>query len=125
MNSGNMLYQVPNGDLWPLAQKGITGTGAQTSRGGPVSTAGGLLFVGTPSDRKFRARDASNGRVLWEYELPAGTESIPAVYEADGRQFVVIPCGWEGMFQQGLNIQPPAGKTTRYIAFALPKSLVE
>lgn len=120
MQSGNMLYQVPNGDLWPLAQQGITGTGAQATRGGPTATAGDLLFVPTASDRKFRARDASTGQILWEYDLPAAGEGTPAIYEADGRQFVVIPVGWDGQFQQGLGI-PPAPETMRYVAFALPE----
>jgi len=120
MQTGTKLYEIPNGDMMPLARQGITGTGAQTTRGGPVTTAGGLLFVGTASDRKFRARDASTGHTLWEYDLPAATEGVPAVYEVDGRQYIVIPCGWEGMFHQQLDMPPPP-KTNRYIAFALPK----
>jgi quinoprotein glucose dehydrogenase len=120
MNSGNMLYQVPNGDMMQLAKRGITGTGSQATRGGPVSTAGDLLFVPTPSDRKFRARDASTGETLWSYDLPAAGEGTPAVYQVDGRQFVVIPCGWQGQFHQGLDM-PPVPKTMRYIAFALPE----
>lgn len=121
MNSGNMLYQVPNGDMMELARQGITGTGSQATRGGPAVTASDLLFVATPSDRKFRARDASTGQILWEYDLPAAGEGTPAIYQADGRQFIVIPVGWEGQFHQGLDM-PPVPKTMRYIAFALPVS---
>jgi len=120
MNTGTMLYQVPNGNVKVLADKGITGTGSQTPRGGPVATAGGLLFVGTSSDRKLRARDVATGETLWEYDLPAASEGVPAVYEVDGRQFVVIPCGWDGMFNGGLGLPKPP-KINRYIAFALPK----
>ena len=120
MNSGNMLYQIPNGDEMVLARQGITGTGTQATRGGPTVTASDLLFVPTAGDRKLRARDASTGQVLWEHDLPAAGEGTPAIYEADGRQFVVIPVGWEGQFHQGLDM-PPVPKTMRYMAFALPK----
>ena len=121
MNSGNMLYQVPNGDEMQLAKKGVTGTGTQATRGGPAVTASDLLFVPTSGDRKLRARDASNGETLWEYDLPAAGEGTPAIYEADGRQFVVIPVGWEGQFHQGMDT-PPVPPTMRYMAFALPKA---
>ena len=120
MNSGNILWQVPNGDVKPLADKGITGTGAQTPRGGPVATAGGLIFVGTASDRKFRARDAATGQVLWEKELDAATEGVPAVYEVGGRQYVTIPVGGTGHFAGGLGLEEPG--PNRYVTYALPKA---
>jgi len=119
MNSGVMLYQVPNGDMAVLGEKG-RGLGAQTSRGGPVVTAGGLLFVGTSSDRKFRARDVANGETLWSFDLPAASEGTPAVYQVAGREYIVIPCGWTGMFNGGLGLPPPP-KINRYIAFTLPR----
>jgi quinoprotein glucose dehydrogenase len=118
MNSGNILWQVPNGEIMTLAAKGITGTGSQAPRGGPVATAGGLLFVGTATDRKFRARDAATGEVLWEHDLPAATEGVPAVYEAGGRQFVVIAVGGHGHFANGLGLPEPG--PNQYMAFALP-----
>src|SRR5690606_28860146 len=74
MDSGNILYQIPNGEVLPLLEQGITGVGAQTPRGSPVVTGGGLMFIGTASDRKFRARDANTGEVLWEHDLDAATE---------------------------------------------------
>jgi quinoprotein glucose dehydrogenase len=85
-----------------------------------VVTGGGLMFIGTASDRKFRARDANTGAVLWEHDLDAATEGVPAVYEVDGRQFVVIPVGGIGHFANGLGL--PAPGPNRYIAFALPKA---
>ncbi len=120
MNSGNMLYQIPNGDEMAAVKLGVTGTGTQATRGGPTVTATDLLFVPTAGDRKLRARDASSGQTLWEYDLPAAGEGTPAIYEAAGREFVVIPVGWEGQFHQGLGM-PPVPKTVRYMAFALPK----
>lgn len=119
MNTGNKLWQVPNGEIMTLEEQGITGVGSQAPRGGPVATAGGLLFVGTATDRKLRARDADTGDVLWEYEVPAATEGVPAIYEADGRQFVVIPVGGVGHFAGGLGLPEPG--ESQYMAFALPQ----
>ena len=117
MNTGEMLYRIPNGDsLQPLAE-GHHDVGSQAPRGGPVATAGGLLFVGTAGDRTFRARDAATGRVLWEHKLDAATEGVPAVYEIGGRQFITIPVGGQGLFpQQGA----PEPGPSRYVTFALP-----
>jgi quinoprotein glucose dehydrogenase len=56
--------------------------------------------------------------VLWEYELPAATEGVPAVYEAGGRQFVVVPVGGVGHFANGLGLPKPG--PSQYMAFALP-----
>ena len=72
------------------------------------------MFIGaTLFDRKFRAFDKTTGELLWEDELPAAGVATPAVYEADGRQFIVIAAGG-GKFGG-----PQSGK---YLAFALPKS---
>ena len=89
-------------------------------RGGPVATAGGLVFVGTSSDRKIRARDADTGKVLWEYELPAATEGVPAVYQAGGREYLVIGVGGDGLFAPKLGQSAPG--PSQYMAFALPKA---
>lgn len=119
MNTGEQLYHIPNGGMSQLMEQGINDTGAQTPRGGPVATAGGLLFVGTASDRMFRARDADTGRVLWEYQLDAATEGVPATYMVNGRQYVTIPVGGEGHFLGGLRM--PAPGRSRYVTFALPE----
>lgn len=121
MTTGKMLYQIPNGDEMAALKLGVKDTGTQATRGGPAVTGSDLLFVPTAGDRKLRARDASTGKTLWDYDLPAAGEGTPAIYEADGREFVVIPVGWEGQFHQGLGM-PPVPKTMRYMAFALPKA---
>ena len=54
-------------------------------------TAGGLIFLGTGPERKVRAYDRDNGKELWVYSLPNGSEGMPATYEVNGRQFVVFP----------------------------------
>jgi outer membrane protein assembly factor BamB len=60
-------------------------------RGGPLATAGGLLFVATASDRTVRAYDRENGKMLWSKDLPTGSEGVPATYDVGGRQFIVFP----------------------------------
>ncbi len=111
LDSGEIEWTVPLGEYPELAERGIPPTGSE-NYGGPVVTASGLLFIGaTARDRKFRAFDKRTGQLLWETVLPAGGNATPAVYEADGRQFVVIAAG--------------GGKTGgisggSYVAFALP-----
>jgi quinoprotein glucose dehydrogenase len=83
-----------------------------------VATAGGLVFVGTSSDRKVRARDAATGQVLWEQQLDAASEGVPAVYEAGGKEYVVFAVGGDGLFPPKLG-QPKPG-ANRYVAYALP-----
>jgi quinoprotein glucose dehydrogenase len=118
MNTGNILWQVPDGDVAPLAAQGVKDTGSHAPRGSPVATASGLLFTATSSDRKFRVRDADTGKVIWEYDLPAASEGVPAVYQTGGREFVVIPVGGNGLFTNGFGMPKPG--PNQYIAFALP-----
>lgn len=118
LNEGTILWQVPNGSVYDLQRFGIENTGSHAPRGGPVVTAGGLVFVATASDRTLRARDADTGEVLWEYALPAGSEGVPAVYAVDGRQYIAVPVGGNGLFSQGLNLPEPG--TPQYMVFALP-----
>ena len=118
MQTGEIIWQVPNGEVMMLAEKGIRDTGSTAPRGGPVATASGLIFIGTSSDRKVRARDADTGKVLWEHQLDAASEGVPAVYEAGGKQYVVFPVGGDGLFAPRLG-QPKPG-ANRYVAFALP-----
>jgi quinoprotein glucose dehydrogenase len=117
LNEGTIMWQVPDGDVSSLAAKGIVGTGSQAPRGGIAATAGGLLFIGTSSDRKFRAYDADTGQVLWSYDLQAATEGVPAVYAVNGKQYIAIAVGGNGLFSQGLeNAEPGPGQ---YLVFAL------
>jgi glucose dehydrogenase len=120
LNKGTILWQIPNGDVASLAAKGITGTGSHAPRGGVVATAGGVLFIGTSSDRKFRAYDADSGKVLWSYDLPAATEGVPAVYSVGGKQYVAIAVGGNGLFSQGLDHPEPG--PGQYMVFALGSS---
>jgi len=112
LDQGTIRWQVPLGEVPKLAAQGLKNTGSE-NYGGPLVTAGGLLFIGaTNSDKKFRAFDKSSGAKLWEYTLPAAGNATPSTYEVDGRQFVVISAG-------GGKWGNPSGGT--YVAFALPR----
>jgi quinoprotein glucose dehydrogenase len=110
LDTGDIVWKIPFGEYPELAEKGLHDTGSE-NYGGPLVTAGGLLFIGaTDRDRKFHAYDKATGKLLWETLLPAGGNATPATYEAEGRQFVVIAAG-------GGKSEAPSGGT--YVAFAL------
>ncbi|GAC1628122.1 MAG: hypothetical protein PVS2B2_23280 [Candidatus Acidiferrum sp.] len=112
LNTGEYVWKIPLGEYPELSAKGIKNTGTE-NYGGPVVTAGGLLFIGaTNFDKKFRAFDKSTGELLWETTLPFAGNATPATYEVNGRQFVVIAAGG------GKDPKSPSGGV--YIAFALP-----
>ena len=112
LDTGEIVWKIPFGEFPELVAKGIRNTGSE-NYGGPVVTAGGLLFIGaTDHDRKFHAFDKATGKLLWETTLPAGGNATPATYEVAGRQFVVIAAGG------GKSKQPSGGS---YVAFALPE----
>lgn len=109
LNKGKIRWQIPLGEVPELAAKGLKNTGTGNF-GGPIVTAGGLVFIGaTTYDEKFRAFDKKTGKLLWETKLPAGNFATPAMYEMNGRQYVVVPAG-------GGRGTPSSGK---YVAFAL------
>ena len=118
MDSGKKLWSLPDGEVMMLAAKGIHDTGSTAPRGGPVATGGGLVFVGTSSDRMVRARDEMTGKVLWQDQLDAASEGVPAVYEAGGKEYIVFAVGGDGLFPPKLG-QPKPGPN-RYVAYALP-----
>ena len=112
LNKGEIAWKIPFGEFPELAAKGMRQTGTE-NYGGPVVTAGGLLFIAaTGWDRKFHAFDKTTGKLLWETTLPASGNATPATYEVNGRQFVVIAAG-------GGKSGAPSGGS--YVAFALPK----
>ncbi len=93
LNRGTIVWQVPFGEYPELTAKGVAITGSE-NYGGGIVTAGGLFFIGaTNYDRKFHAFDKTTGKLLWETTLPAAGNATPAIYEAYGRQFVVIAAG--------------------------------
>ena len=64
--------------------------------GGPLVTAGKLIFIGATMDERFRAFDKLSGKLVWEYQLEAGGYATPASYEINGKQYVVIAGGGNG-----------------------------
>jgi len=111
LNTGEYVWKIPLGEYPELAAKGQTNTGTE-NYGGPIVTAGGLLFIGaTNFDKKFRAFDKSTGELLWETTLPFSANTTPAAYAVNGRQFVVIAAGG------GKDPKSPSGGI--YVAFAL------
>lgn len=95
LDKGEILWKVPLGEYPELVARGIRHTGAK-SFGGPVVTAGNLVFIAGTPDEKIRAFDTFTGQVLWEYKLPAGGYATPSVYMVDGKQYVVIAAGGGG-----------------------------
>ena len=93
--NGQILWKVPLGEYPALVAKGIRNTGTMNF-GGPVVTAGGILFIGATADEKIRAFETHSGRVLWEYKLPAGGYATPSVYMVNGKQYVAISAGGGG-----------------------------
>jgi quinoprotein glucose dehydrogenase len=122
LNAGTIDWQVPLGEVPELAAKGFTQTGSHFPKVGPVLTAGGLIFTGT-RDRKVRALDSSTGKVLWEAEVPAGVEGMPAVYQIDGREYVVF-CAAAQATTYTHDVPGHTALQTpipgAYVAFALP-----
>jgi quinoprotein glucose dehydrogenase len=115
LNEGTIKWRIPLGDVPELAARGFKNTGSHYPKVGPVVTAGGLIFTGT-RDRKVRALDVENGKVLWEKEVDAALEGMPAVYELGGRQYVVFCAS----AQVGLIPATQGRISGAYVAFALP-----
>ena len=110
LNTGHHVWQIPLGEVATLKERGIEATGTE-NYGGPIVTAGGLLFIAATKDNRFRAFDKRTGALLWEHALPASGFATPATYEVNGKQYVVIACGGSKL---GTN------KGDSYVAFALP-----
>jgi len=91
MVHGTIRWQVPLGTFTLAGPNGPPGT---ISLGGPIVTAGGLVFIaGTVLDPHFRAFDIETGRELWSAELPAPGHATPMTYESHGKQYVVVSTG--------------------------------
>jgi quinoprotein glucose dehydrogenase len=111
LNTGVIKWKVVLGEYPELTARGIPPTGTE-NYGGPVVTAGGLIFIGATADETFRGFDKDNGQILWQAKLPFGGNATPSTYMVDGRQFVVISAGG------GKSGRPRGGSL---VAFALPK----
>ncbi len=110
LNTGEIKWKVVLGGYPELTARGIPPTGTE-NYGGPVVTAGGLIFIGATADETFRAFDKETGEILWKAKLPFSGNATPSTYMADGKQYVVISAG-------GGKSGRPAGGSV--VAFRLP-----
>ena len=109
LNTGDIIWKDTLGTYPEFAAKGIK-TGSE-NYGGPVVTAGGVLFIAATRDGKFRAFNKRTGQLLWETNLPAPGFATPAIYQLNGKQYIVIACG-------GGKLGTISGDS--YVSFALP-----
>jgi quinoprotein glucose dehydrogenase len=118
LNTGEYAWKIPLGEYPELAAQGMKDTGTE-NYGGPMVTAGGLVFIAaTNFDRRFRAFDKLTGQLLWETTLPCAGNATPATYQVGGRQFVLVHATG-GKARRG---EPSGGI---YVAFALPKPFAQ
>jgi quinoprotein glucose dehydrogenase len=113
-NTGDIAWKVVLGVTDELPE-GKKNTG-RYSMGGPIVTAGGLVFIAATNDRRFRAFDSRTGRELWVTRLPLNAHAVPMTYQGkDGKQYVAIVAGG----RSALDDTPPDGSDA-LIVYALP-----
>lgn len=113
LSSGTIKWESVLGTPRDLAPVPVTFKWGTPNFGGPVVTAGGLVFIGAAMDDYLRAFDAESGHELWKGRLPAGGQATPMTYEWQGRQYVVIAAG--GQARVGTRLGDFV------IAYALPR----
>jgi quinoprotein glucose dehydrogenase len=92
LNTGEYRWRITLGEHAALRSKGVPITGTE-QYGGPIVTAGGLVFIAATQDAKFRAFDKTTGKLLWQTTLPAAGYATPSTFAAHGKQYVVIAAG--------------------------------
>ncbi len=113
LQTGKIKWQVPLGEHEKLSKRGIGITGTENF-GGPMVTAGRLVFCAGTRDQKIRAFDVDTGVELWSHKLPFGGYAPPSSYAIDGRQYIVIPATGGGKLGGSI------GDT--WVAFTLPET---
>jgi quinoprotein glucose dehydrogenase len=116
LNTGTIKWQVRTGDEPRAAAQGATDTGVISQRSGIITTVTGLLFH-AGEDGKVRAHDVETGKVLWTGTLPAGSRGGPAMYEVNGRQFLVVNASQTPQGGRGAAARMTGQRA--YVAFAL------
>jgi quinoprotein glucose dehydrogenase len=118
LNKGTIRWQVPVGDDLRAIREGVHDTGGIDIRVGMVTTPTGLIFL-AGGDMKIRAYDEDTGKVLWTAQLPGQSQGIPAMYEANGRQYLIV----NATSAPGVRGAVPTSAQPRgYIAYALPSA---
>lgn len=111
LQQASILWRIPLGDYPAVLAQGQSGLGAE-NYGGPVVTAGDLLFIAATPDQMIRAYNKHTGELLWQSRLPAAGFATPISYAVDGRQYIVVAAG-------GGKLGQASGSS--YVAFALPE----
>jgi quinoprotein glucose dehydrogenase len=120
-NTGDILWASRLGISEDLP-KGKQETGANNGSGGPIVTAGGLVFIGATSDRYFRAFDAKTGKILWQQQLDYAPLTIPISYKGkDGRQYIAVMAAGSSLAPSSRTPDGKPANNESLIAFALPK----
>jgi quinoprotein glucose dehydrogenase len=96
LNDGTIRWQRPVGSVPSLSHIPDASSWGSILFGGPLTTAGGLVFLGASQDNRVRALDVDTGITLWEHQLPAGAQASPMTYMSGGRQYIVIAVGGRG-----------------------------
>lgn len=92
LNTGEHVWKTTLGEYPEYKAKGIPPTGVE-NYGGSIVTAGGIVFIAATRDAKVRAFNKMTGKLLWEHDLPAAGFATPAMYELNGKQYLVVTCG--------------------------------
>jgi quinoprotein glucose dehydrogenase len=109
--TGERVWEVPLGTASNLAEgTTVPADWGSPNLGGPIVTAGGVVFIAATLDRSIRAFDVETGRELWRGDLPVSGKATPMTYRVNGRQYVVVSAGGGGVF----------GRGDWVVAFALP-----
>ncbi|MBT3482434.1 MAG: PQQ-binding-like beta-propeller repeat protein, partial [Opitutales bacterium] len=111
LNTGKIKWQIPFGEYEALTEKGIPVTGI-LNFGGASVTAGGLLFCSGGHDQTIRAYDVDNGEELWKRKMPYVGSAPASIYEAEGKQYIVVPA-------TGCRFFPELPKGDAFVAFTL------
>jgi len=92
-DTADIVWRVPLGEYTELTKRGIPKTGTPNA-GGPIVTAGGVLFIGSTTDQQFRAFDSATGKELWSVTLPNDAIATPLTYMGkNGKQYVATVAG--------------------------------
>jgi quinoprotein glucose dehydrogenase len=112
---GKIRWQIPLGDMGVLAKSPVSLPAGSVSLGGPIITAGGLIFIAGTIDSFIRAFDIETGKELWKTQLPASGAATPITYQttASGKQYVVIAAGGHAKVTE-------ESQSDALVAFALP-----